>query len=395
MRASSKSHEVIIAGAGPAGSSAAIHLANQGVKVLLIEQKKFPRAKLCGEFISPECNHHFRLLGVEAEIAASNPATLSETVFYSRNGRRVRVPSDWFADHNYGLGLSRAKLDHQLLQRAKSVGVEVVEEAKVADLLIEANRVSGVRLKLNGRTEEKHALVTIDATGRTRALVRKLYNQQRQPTLPVKGSLVAFKGHLKNSGVATGACEIYSYRGGYGGLSSIENSLSNLCFIAAAEDVRRCGSDPETVVRDIVLKNKRAAQTLANATICSEWLSVSLERFGRQSLVPSSGLLAVGDAAAFIDPFTGSGILMAFESGELASTVIPPHLEELKRGAFALLAQDYRTRYKRKFASRMRIAGLLRRAAYLPYAAQAAITVFGVSDRLRRKTARATRSAAA
>ena len=58
------SFDVIIAGAGPAGSSAAIHLARQGVRVLLIEQKKFPRAKLCGEFISPECQKHFENLGV-------------------------------------------------------------------------------------------------------------------------------------------------------------------------------------------------------------------------------------------------------------------------------------------------------------------------------------------
>jgi len=394
MHTSSNSHDVIIAGGGPAGSSAAIHLANQGVKVLLIEQKKFPRAKLCGEFISPECRHHFCRLGVEAEITDSNPATLNETVFYSRSGRRVRAPSDWFDERNCALGLSRAEMDHQLLQKAKSVGVEVIEEASVADLLVEARRVSGVRLKVNGRPEEKHAPVTIDATGRTRALVRKLNSQLRPSNPPVKNRLVAFKVHLNNTGVASGTCEIYSYRGGYGGLSSIENGLSNLCFIAAAEDVRRCASNPETVVREIVVKNRRAAYTLANATICSEWLSVSLESFGRQTLVPFSGLLAVGDAAAFIDPFTGSGMLMAFESGELAATVILSHLEGLKSGAaFASLAQDYRRGYKRRFGSRLRISALLRRAAYLPYAAQVAITFFGASDRLRKQTARATRSA--
>jgi flavin-dependent dehydrogenase len=394
MNGSSNSPEVIIAGAGPAGSSAAIHLANQGVKVLLIEQKQFPRAKLCGEFISPECRHHFRLLDIEAEIADSNPATLSETVFYSRTGRRVRVPSDWFVGHNYGLGLSRAKMDHQLLRKAKMVGVEVIEEASVADLLVEANRVWGVRLKVNGRTEEKHAPVTIDATGRTRALMRKLNSLPLHiSNPPIKNRLVAFKVHLKNTRVASEACEIYSYRGGYGGLSSIEKGLSNLCFIAAAKDVRRFGSDPETVLRKVVLKNMRAAHTLANATICSDWLSVSLESFGRQTPVPFSGLLAVGDAAAFIDPFTGSGILMAFESGELASATILSHLEGLKRGAsFDPLAREYRTRYKRRFASRFRVSGLLRRAAFLPYAAQAAIVFFGASDRLRRITARATRS---
>jgi flavin-dependent dehydrogenase len=61
-------YDVIIAGAGPAGSSAAIHLGARGVRVLLVEQKKFPRAKLCGEFISPECQDHFEKLGVARSI---------------------------------------------------------------------------------------------------------------------------------------------------------------------------------------------------------------------------------------------------------------------------------------------------------------------------------------
>ena len=57
-------YDVIIAGGGPAGSSAAINLALRGARVLLVEQKKFPRAKLCGEFISPECADLFARLGV-------------------------------------------------------------------------------------------------------------------------------------------------------------------------------------------------------------------------------------------------------------------------------------------------------------------------------------------
>src|SRR5258708_39425551 len=77
-------YDVIIAGAGPAGSSAAIHLAQAGLSVLLVEQKGFPRAKVCGEFISPECQAHFQKLGVTDEMMSSDPALISETVFYSR-----------------------------------------------------------------------------------------------------------------------------------------------------------------------------------------------------------------------------------------------------------------------------------------------------------------------
>ena len=81
MEQQPKSFDVIIAGAGPAGSSAAIHLARNGLRVLLVEQKKFPRPKLCGEFISPECRRHFQTLGVAEAMADFAPAALAETVF--------------------------------------------------------------------------------------------------------------------------------------------------------------------------------------------------------------------------------------------------------------------------------------------------------------------------
>ena len=119
-------YDVIIAGGGPAGSSAAIHLAMGGARVLLVEQKKFPRAKLCGEFISPECVPHFERLGVAARMLAAGPAKLTETVFYSRKQRSVSVPSAWFGANGVALGLSRAEMDERLLRRASDAGATVL-----------------------------------------------------------------------------------------------------------------------------------------------------------------------------------------------------------------------------------------------------------------------------
>src|SRR6266478_4379798 len=115
-------YDVIIAGGGPAGASAAIHLAMHGARVLLAEQKKFPRAKLCGEFISPECALHFDRLGVADQIFAARPARLSATVFYSRRGKSVCVPSSWFGAGGLALGLSRTEMDERLLRRASDAG---------------------------------------------------------------------------------------------------------------------------------------------------------------------------------------------------------------------------------------------------------------------------------
>ena len=146
------------------------------------------------------------------------------------------------------------------------------------------------------------------------------------------------------------------------------------------------------MLREVVMKNSRAAYTLAEARALTPWLSVSLESFGRRTLVPAAGLLAVGDAAAFIDPFTGSGMLMALESGQVAAEIITRHLALLRQGnGFESLANDYRAEYWRRFHSRLRVSGLLRRAAFVPHLDEAAILLFGTSSRLRRKLARATR----
>ncbi|HLL16903.1 MAG TPA: NAD(P)/FAD-dependent oxidoreductase [Pyrinomonadaceae bacterium] len=414
---SAKNYDVLVVGGGPAGTSASIHLAMRGAQVALVERERFPRAKLCGEFISPECLAHFARLGVLEEMRASGGARVGETIFFARSGRRVGVPSAWFGTGMPGdgeagaLGLSRAEMDHRLLLRARAVGVEVLEEAQVSGLLFgnEGRRVVGVRVEHRGAESELRAAITIDATGRARVLARRVEaasktngangaNEMRAggASSPSKRMpLVAFKAHLENASGGEGVCEIYFYRGGYGGLSRVEKGLSNLCFIVAARDVRARASDAERVMREIVMSNARAAETLRGARVSSEWLAVALESFGRRELIPCEGLLAVGDAASFIDPFTGSGMLMALESGELAGACVVRALPGLRTGGgFTPLAADYRARYRERFAPRLRVCSWLRRAAFAPrVATEAAIFALGVSERVRRALAHATRPA--
>ncbi|MDQ1559259.1 MAG: hypothetical protein QOD32_2319 [Pyrinomonadaceae bacterium] len=441
-------YDVIIVGGGPAGTSAAVHLATRGARVALVERERFPRAKLCGEFISPECLAHFARLGVLDEMTGAGGARVGETIFFARSGRRVGVPSAWFGAEATGdvdtaaaaaLGLSRAEMDQRLMLRARALGVEVLEETQVTGLLFADGGgrapVCGVRVERRGVESELRAGVTIDATGRGRALARrvegaatsnsvngangesgangengaearngekarnaaKVRNGARGVASPSskRMPLVAFKAHLENVGGDEGVCEIYFYRGGYGGLSRVENGLSNLCFIVAAQDVRARASDAERVMREIVMSNARAAETLCGARVRSEWLAVALESFGRRELVPCEGLLTVGDAASFIDPFTGSGMLMALESGELAAACVGRALPTLRAGGmFAPLAEDYRARYRERFAARLRVCSWLRRAAFAPrLATEAGIFVLGASERVRRVVARATRHA--
>jgi flavin-dependent dehydrogenase len=430
-------YDVLIVGGGPAGASAAISLAREGARVLLAEQKRFPRAKLCGEFISPECLSHFARLGVLTRMAEAGGREVVETRFYTRGGRSVSVPSEWFEaagvegwSGGSALGLSRAEMDAQLLARAREVGVEVLEEAKAVGLLYEDGRVRGVRLRMgdaedartDGEARDYRARVTIDATGRTRSLARLLEREARgagqesnvhaRDVKPVGDSartskrrapLVAFKAHLEGARGVESVCEIYFYRGGYGGLSPVEGGRSNLCFIASASDVRACGSDAVRVMREVLQTNRRAAETLREAIVYSKWLSVALEGFGRRGLVPARGLVAVGDAASFIDPFTGSGMLMALESGEVAAQVISRWTARLRSAderksaddagrEFAGFAEEYGARYNARFGARLRLCSWLRRAAFAPPAlAEGAMMLLGASDGLRRRLARRTR----
>ena len=217
MTNESRQYDVAIAGAGPAGSSLAIRLANAGLSVLLVEQKAFPREKLCGEFISPECLDHFAELGVLSDISAAGGTSLKETVFFSQSGRGVAVESKWFGrPETLALGLSRAEMDGILLEHARSAGVDVRQETTVAGLLKGRNGgVSGVKLRGSGGSgTEAAARVTIDATGRTRSLARRLDNGQTPRTAATH---VAFKTHLTGADLLPATCEIYVYRGGYGG----------------------------------------------------------------------------------------------------------------------------------------------------------------------------------
>ena len=397
--------DVVVVGGGPAGASAAIHLAASGARVLVVERERFPREKLCGEFISPECFAHFARLGVEGGMMAAGGVRVAETKFFAASGRAAVVPSEWFGAAAGGgscaLGLSRAEMDARLLARARAAGAVVWEGARAAGVVWEGGRVVGVRVAREGVERVCHSAAVIDATGRARSLAQSAEKFSRGGAETRGGrraGLVAFKAHLEGARGADGACEIYFYRGGYGGLSGVEGGRSNLCFIAAAGDVRARASEPERVVREVLMRNSRAAETLRDARAVGGWLAVALERFGRFDPAPAAGLLAAGDAASFIDPFTGSGMLMALESGELAAAVVSRHLPrpggDGAAAVYGALAAEYEARYREKFGARLRVCSALRRAAFAPaWATEAGVRLLGASATVRRALARATRDA--
>ncbi len=366
--------KIVIVGAGPAGTSLAIRLALQNFDVVLIEKEKFPRHKLCGEFISPECLPHFAELGVLNQMLSSNGESISKTIFYEPNGRNVTIASKWFSANENALGLSRSEMDLKLLERAKSLGVTVFEETQVSGLLTEHDKIIGVKTK----TSEIFADLIIDATGRSRVLASKL--KSRTEKIKNGNQLVGFKSHFRNVSLEKNRCEIYFFRGGYGGLNYVENEIANHCFLVQSQLVKEFNGNADAIVNEVIFKNKRAKETLENATAMFDWLAVSVSGFGVKNLNPTDNLFAVGDAGAFIDPFTGSGMLMALESAEILAKCISQNQLE-----------NYKQLHHEKFRQRLRVCSVLRRAAFVPNFAKIAISALSFSKKAQEILARSTR----
>ncbi|CAN5844278.1 NAD(P)/FAD-dependent oxidoreductase [soil metagenome] len=382
--------QTAIVGAGPAGASLAIRLARKDFEVTLIEREKFPRHKLCGEFISPECLTHFKDLGVLEEMLAVGGDRISETVFYSQAGKSVSVPSEWFKNDSSGaLSISRAAMDFRLLEKAKSLGVSVLEETQVVGLLTENEKICGVKARFENReTEEIFADLTIDATGRANVL-GKLIGKTKIQNSKFKtrnSKLVGFKTHLENVHLQKGVCEIYFFRGGYGGLSFVENGKANHCFLIKAETVKEFGGNAEKIVEKVIFENKRAREMMRDAKAVFDWLAVSVDGFGVKNTTPAENLLSVGDAAAFIDPFTGSGMLMALESAEILARSIFEN-----KNSPSEIARNYAVLHRAKFRRRLLICDIMRRAAFAPKLADRLIYVLNFSRRATEFLTRSTR----
>jgi flavin-dependent dehydrogenase len=376
--------KIAVAGAGPAGSSLAIRLAHHGFNTVLIERERFPRQKLCGEFISPESFAHFEQLGVMEEMLDAGGDRIAETRFFETGGRSITVPTDWFGRGDFAISLSRAEMDHRLLERARAVGVDVLEETSVTGVEYENGRVSAVRARSeDGSTTEIAADLFVDATGRSRVLSRSI-ERQNENAKHVKPSLVGFKTHVRDADLERGVCEIYSFAGGYAGLSHVEGDVANLCFLIDARAVRSAGNDPDEVLDRVVRRNLRSEVTLRNATPAGDWLAVAIDGFGKRNPAPAANLVTIGDAASFIDPFTGSGMVMAFESSALLAEIIASDSP-------GSIDSQYIAAYHKRFANRLRICSALRRTAFMPRVATAAVRLLGASRTARRYVARATR----
>jgi hypothetical protein len=281
---------VCIRGGGPAGCSAAIAALREGASVQLIEKAHFPRHKVCGEFLSSGIESALDRQGLWPQFQALRPAHIRRMVIRAgATEKMARLP-----DRSYGL--SRYAFDSWLWNTAVAAGSHPVHDG-IPDVI---------------------------TTGR-RAIARR------------GGRLFGFKAHF--TGPVHDAVELYFAGRMYVGLNCVEDGFTNVCGLAAEEDLRRWGFDVDTLIRrDPAIRNR-----LAPLTRSWDWIFTGPLRFGRQLAEPDAAYVA-GDALSFVDPFTGSGILCAMLTGSLAGHAaakrIPP--EEYVRQCAKLLTQPFR-----------------------------------------------------
>ncbi|HEU0113752.1 MAG TPA: FAD-dependent monooxygenase, partial [Thermomicrobiales bacterium] len=166
--------EAIVVGGGPAGSAVAALLAAAGHRVLLFDKAAFPRHKACSEYVNPAGVRCLERLGVLDDARRLGAIRIEAMQVVAPGGVAFAIDYARAEPGEAALGLSRRRLDHLLLQRARAAGADVVERAHVRGLVHRAGVVAGVEATIDGARQTLCAPLVIGADGRHSAVTRAL-----------------------------------------------------------------------------------------------------------------------------------------------------------------------------------------------------------------------------
>ena len=316
--------DVVIVGAGPAGSVAGAILARAGARVRIVDRAMFPRDKLCGDTVNP---------GTLARLQALQLTDGIEARSLRVNGMRVTGSGGVAIEGRYPGGLSgraitRRDLDWLLLQQAIAAGCQFEAGVSVRRAIVDeqgrARAVSGVTIGADGHESPMEAAVTIAADGRHSTIGFGL-GIARHPDRPRRWAIGAYfenfmppGGRLGSGPNPTPVGEMHVRRGYYIGVAPIPGGLTNVCLVKPSG-----AGDPElgdpaalltrVLARDPQLRDRAAGARLIGPPIVLGPLAVDV----RDAAI--DGLLLAGDAAGFIDPMTGDGLRFATHGAEFAA----------------------------------------------------------------------------
>ncbi len=296
--------DIIIIGGGLAGLINAIHLSKAGLSVILIEKNEYPRHKVCGEFISNEVLPYLRHL--DADPMTMGAKKITRLLISTTRGKTIetKLPLG-------GFGISRYTLDHFLFQKTLQNNCTVLQDA--ATDVIFTDDMFRVTTK---EGKELTAKIVIGAYGKRSKLDVKLdrsFIKNKSPFIGVKTHL---KGDFPEDLVA-----LHNFKGGYCGVSQVENGNLNVCFLANYKTFQQY-KNIEAYKQEVLFKNKHLKAIFENSVpVFEQPLTISQISFLNKSPVEQH-ILMCGDAAGMIHPLSGNGMAIAIHSAKIASELI-------------------------------------------------------------------------
>ena len=348
--------DVIVVGAGPAGAATAILLAEHGLAVMLLERGRRARSKICGEYLSPEAGRVLDRLGALKAVDAGGAVALA--------GMRITAPDGTVLAARYGvvggfrpyrehaIGVSRATLDGALLDRVRALPVDLREGVRVTDVVVEDGRVVGVLgADAGGARVEARARVVVAADGRASAVAHALGCRHPHPL--ARMALVTYVAGVPD---CRDVGEIFVDPPDYAILNPLAPDRVNLSLVVPLAHAVPWRSRLEDFFAARVKHLPHLARRLAGARRVAPLQSMGPLAY-RVTPPREGGVLFVGDAAGFYDPFTGEGIFTALRSAELAADTLVAALRAGDVSAAALAA--YGRARRAAFADKERVTRAL------------------------------------
>jgi len=374
-------HDAIVIGGGPAGATAALALARAGWNVAVVEKAKFPRRKVCGEYISPTNLALFRKLGIAEEfVERAGPPVRRVGLFARKTVLIAPMPSRRTAAEDYGRALGRETFDTMLLQRAAEAGARVWQPWSAVNL---REQGEGVDCEITSRESN----VTRVLRARVMIAAQGSWASGSSPTRPseraLRGSdLLGFKAHFHDCLLPDGLMPLLVFPGGYGGMVHTSEGRASVSCCVRRDQLEQCrrttpGVSAAEAVKAHLLKSCCGVRdALAGAILEGPWVSAGPIRPGIRPRF-GGGIFYIGNAAGEAHPIIAEGISMAIQSAcLLCERLTARRPEAVTRAALELIGRDYAVSFRRIFAPRIRAAAIFARLAMSPSAVTLLLPLF-------------------
>ncbi|MGH7365430.1 MAG: NAD(P)/FAD-dependent oxidoreductase [Candidatus Rokuibacteriota bacterium] len=341
--------DVVVVGAGPAGSAAAILLAERGWSVTLLDKAAFPRPKICGEYLSPEAARVMDRLGVLKAVDAAGAQPLSGMRITAPDGTVVdgAYPTSgrWRGYRDHALAIRREVFDRILVERARALPADVRERHRVTGLIVEDGAVRGVKAQnAGGAAVEIRSRLVVGADGRASVVAHALglLRGHRLRRLALVRHVSGIEG-LGDRG------EVYVDPPDYSILNPVAPGLVNLSLVVPLAHAKPFSARLETFLEARLRQLRHLPARLHGMKAEGPVMAMGplAYRVGEPRV---GGVLLAGDAAGFYDPFTGEGLYTALRSAELLAEVAHPALSsgDVSAGALAPYARAKRAAFADK-----------------------------------------------